>query len=464
MPVNKKLDQYTAKELAQMAKSHGVQGWYEMSKNTLIDALIAMTSTKNNRRSNANTPVDTEAVAESKKSQSGAKTAAGVDKSKSSGCIKNTAESPKIASKSTATPKAKSSSRRTRTAPSEPELSARQIAACNTDFSFNEAGLTGSSVPVPGTPGAPGFTPPAMLRKMTQKSTVMDLNSDLAKNSESDRKFADQMKEAEDSLILTARDAYWIHVCWNVRQRTRDRVRAALGSDWHYAKPALRLFEVRPNDGFNSRRALRNIEILPKAGNWFIDIDGVPASYQVEIGYITERGKFFTVLTSNIIASPAADTAKGFDAGFENEDVMDEYEQKMNFRTSTPTEEAIHVRQMIDDQRRKQGAAAFAKSAKMDRMPDFDDKGFPFHIDAKALIHGKTLPGAHITVRGYPIIVDEDGEFLMRVELPDRRQIFPIVASSGDGIQQRTIVLSLERITRFLEPVYCALDDYSSDY
>ncbi|MBR5161429.1 MAG: hypothetical protein IKW80_07345, partial [Thermoguttaceae bacterium] len=77
----------------------------------------------------------------------------------------------------------------------------------------------------------------------------------------------------------------------------------------------------------------------------------------------------------------------------------------------------------------------------------------------KALIHGRTLPGAHVTVRGYPIIVDEDGEFLMRVDLPDRRQIFPVVASSGDGIQQRTIVLSLERVTRFLEPVYCMFDE-----
>ena len=415
----KQLEQYTAKELGQMAKLRKIPGWHAMCKKDLIEAL----SSKQNSKNNSDTSSTKDSGAEAKKKKS-------CSKSKSSSYHSNI----------------------------EPELSARQIAA-SANISFNENGLTGSSVPVPGTPGAPGFTPPSMLRKITANSSVMDLNCELAQKSESDKKFTEQMKEEEDNLILKVRDAYWIQATWHIRQKTNDRVRGALGSDWHYAKPALRLFEVRPNDGFNSRRALKNIEIMLKAGNWFIDVNGVPASYQMELGYITENGKFFTILTSNTVTTPSADTVKGFDAGFDFDEALDEYELKMNFKLQSPTDEERHVRQMIDDQRRKLGAAAFAKSAKLDRMTDFDDKGFPFHLDAKALIHGRTLPGAHVTVRGYPIIVDEDGEFLMRVDLPDRRQIFPVVASSGDGIQQRTIVLSLERVTRFLEPVYCMFDE-----
>ncbi len=416
----KQLEQYTAKELGQMAKLRGIPGWHAMCKKDLIEALSSKQISK------TNTKLTSQKASES--------------------------ESKK---KKTTSSKSKSSNYNSNI---EPELSARQIAA-SANISFNENGLTGSSVPVPGTPGAPGFTPPSMLRKITPNSSVMDLNCELAQRSESDKKFSEQMKEEEDNLTLKARDAYWIQATWHVRQKTNDRVRGALGSDWHYAKPAIRLFEVRPNDGFNSRRALRNIEVLLKAGNWFIDVDGVPASYQIELGYITENGKFFTILTSNTVTTPSPDTVKGFDAGFDFDEALDEYELKMNFKTQTTSDEERHVRQMIDDQRRKLGAAAFAKSAKMNKMSDFDDKGFPFHLDAKALIHGRTLPGAHVTVRGYPIIVDEDGEFLMRVDLPDRRQIFPVVASSGDGIQQRTIVLSLERVTRFLEPVYCMFDD-----
>lgn len=418
----KQLEQYTAKELGQMAKLQGIPGWHSMCKKDLIKALSSIFNNQSKKNESASSS-DKESASDKKKKSSSSKSRS----RKSSSDV-------------------------------EPELSARQIAA-SANISFNENGLTGSSVPVPGTPGALGFTPPSMLRKMTPNSSVMDLNCELAQNSESDKKFSEQMKEEEDNLVLKARDAYWIQATWHVRQKTKDRVRGALGSDWHYAKPAIRLFEVRPNDGFNSRRALRNIEILLKACNWFIDVDGVPASYQIELGYITENGKFFTILTSNTVTTPSPDTVKGFDAGFDFDEALDEYELKMNFKTQTTSDEERHVRQMIDEQRRKLGAAAFAKAAKLDRASNMDDKGFPFHLDAKALIHGRTLPGAHVTVRGYPIIVDEDGEFLMRVDLPDRRQIFPVVASSGDGIQQRTIVLSLERVTRFLEPVYCMFDD-----
>jgi hypothetical protein len=39
------------------------------------------------------------------------------------------------------------------------------------------------------------------------------------------------------------------------------------------------------------------------------------------------------------------------------------------------------------------------------------------------------------------------------MSMPDRRQLLPIVASSRDGTQQRTIVLAVERNTKVMEPV-----------
>jgi len=41
----------------------------------------------------------------------------------------------------------------------------------------------------------------------------------------------------------------------------------------------------------------------------------------------------------------------------------------------------------------------------------------------------------------------------MRFSLPDSRQIIPAVAVSPDGIEERTIVLAVERNTKQLEPV-----------
>ena len=46
-----------------------------------------------------------------------------------------------------------------------------------------------------------------------------------------------------------------------------------------------------------------------------------------------------------------------------------------------------------------------------------------------------------------------DGSFTVRMSLPDRRQVIPVIASSPDGVEQRTIILAVERNTKVLEPV-----------
>jgi hypothetical protein len=37
--------------------------------------------------------------------------------------------------------------------------------------------------------------------------------------------------------------------------------------------------------------------------------------------------------------------------------------------------------------------------------------------------------------------------------MPDRREVLPVVAGSGDGLEQRTIILAIERNTKIMEPV-----------
>jgi hypothetical protein len=37
--------------------------------------------------------------------------------------------------------------------------------------------------------------------------------------------------------------------------------------------------------------------------------------------------------------------------------------------------------------------------------------------------------------------------------MPDKRQVLPVVASTPDGVQQRTSVIAVERNTKVLEPM-----------
>jgi len=38
------------------------------------------------------------------------------------------------------------------------------------------------------------------------------------------------------------------------------------------------------------------------------------------------------------------------------------------------------------------------------------------------------------------------------VEMPNKRQVLPIVASSGDGSARQTVVMAVERNTKSMEP------------
>jgi hypothetical protein len=78
---------------------------------------------------------------------------------------------------------------------------------------------------------------------------------------------------------------------------------------------------------------------------------------------------------------------------------------------------------------------------------------FWFQLDAELIIYGATEPTARVTLQGQPVQLRRDGTFTMRFSLPDGRQIIPAVAASPDGVEERTIVLAVERNTKQLEPL-----------
>jgi hypothetical protein len=48
--------------------------------------------------------------------------------------------------------------------------------------------------------------------------------------------------------------------------------------------------------------------------------------------------------------------------------------------------------------------------------------------------------------------VQADGTFRVRVEMPNKRQVLPIVASARDGSARQTVVMAVERNTKAMEP------------
>ena len=87
-------------------------------------------------------------------------------------------------------------------------------------------------------------------------------------------------------------------------------------------------------------------------------------------------------------------------------------------------------------------------------MNGFDKKReFGFELDAELIVYVATEPTARVTLQGDPVKLRPDGTFTVRFSMPNCRQVIPAVASSADGLEQRTVVLAVERNTKVMEPL-----------
>ena len=78
---------------------------------------------------------------------------------------------------------------------------------------------------------------------------------------------------------------------------------------------------------------------------------------------------------------------------------------------------------------------------------------FRFHVDAALVIFGTTKPDAKVFLDKKPVKVREDGSFTELWAMPDKRQVIPITATTVDGVEQRVVVIAVERNTKILEPM-----------
>ncbi len=259
----------------------------------------------------------------------------------------------------------------------------------------------------------------------------------------------------KDRIIVLTRDSYWLHAYWELSRTTLSRARAALGQDWHEARPMLRVMDVSSEDTTASaERHVRDIPIHGGVNNWYIDVLEPPRSYRIDIGYVSRRGKFYVLARSNVVTTPRAGVTDALDENWSN--VQKQFERihnpSANGNGSHQPLSAIDLRDLFEERLRRPMASASLQNLATTPLVPLG-RAFHFQIDAELIVYGVTEPGAQVTLQGEPVNLRSDGSFTVRFSLPDSRQIIPAVASSADGGEERTIVLAVERNTKELEPM-----------
>lgn len=258
----------------------------------------------------------------------------------------------------------------------------------------------------------------------------------------------------KDRLVVMVRDPYWLHACWELTRAGVERAEAAMGQDWHSARPVLRVFEVS-NSGTtcSAERLGRTVEIHGGVNNWYIDVVDPPKSYRLDIGYLSGTGKFFILCRSNVVTTPAPGSSDALDGNWaavaENFEKI--YAQSGGYSPEGPN---LELMQLFEERlRRPMGSPMATRFGAGAEALAGHKRDFTFEVDAELIVFGSTEPNAHVTLQGDPVRLRPDGTFTVRFSMPNCRQVIPAVASSANGLEQRTIVLAVERNTKAMEPL-----------
>jgi hypothetical protein len=260
-------------------------------------------------------------------------------------------------------------------------------------------------------------------------------------------------KPVRDRMVLMVRGPYWLHAFWEVSPRSVERAQSALGQEWHGARPVLRLLRMENAvQASPSEQIVREIEVHGGVKNWFIDIRE-PMRCRVEIGYRAGSGRFHALARSNAVSTPLASQSDTLDAHWG--EIIDDcdriYAMSGGF---SPENNSTELQELFEErlQRPMVPSTGGRVAEQADDETDGPPLGFQLEVDAEMIVYGATRADAYVTLQGEPVKVQADGTFRVRVDMPNKRQVIPIVASVPDARGRQTIVMAVERNTKAMEP------------
>jgi hypothetical protein len=261
----------------------------------------------------------------------------------------------------------------------------------------------------------------------------------------------------KDRVVLLVRDPYWIQAYWEITRATVQRASVAFNDRWHEVKPVIRLYEITDQQPTHAaEQHLRDIPVHGGVKNWFIDVTDPPRTYRIAIGYLLPNHKFYLIAKSNKVTTPIPSSSETVDLNWT--DIAMNH-QKFYALSGGYSDDAASddLREVFEEKlRRPMSTPMFAQIAASTLG---GDQRFEFAVDAEMIIYGTADPNASVTLAGEPVKLRNDGTFEVRMSMPDRRQVLPIVACSRDGTEQRTTVVAVERNTKVMEPISRDLED-----
>jgi len=253
-----------------------------------------------------------------------------------------------------------------------------------------------------------------------------------------------------DKIVLQVRDPWWLHTYWEVTPGMWNSLRERLGDTFFSAKKVLRVYDVSHIifDGANAHRSF-DIDVSFEANNWYIDTGGPGRSWCVDLGLRLPSGEFVTIVRSNTVNTPIEGPSWITDEEWMIPEEMFArlYGMGFGFGRSSPVGKAWQERmrrELFSGILASPGITSVGSPVK--KVPK--ERQFWMVVNTELIVYGATEPDAKVTVQGREIRLRPDGTFTLRFALPDGKQVIPVQATSGDGVETRTITPIVTKETK----------------
>jgi len=295
-------------------------------------------------------------------------------------------------------------------------------------------------------------------------------------------------------LFLVARDPSMVFAYWDLDPvQYQEATRAA-----HDGKVFLELYV--PGEG-----RVQQIHIWANHKNWYLQVNRPDTAFIAQLGYYKADGTFEVLARSAEVQTPRDDLSPNTDAQFvtipfhlsfqqlydliaghirPGEELaealarLEKSDFEFPFQARIPrdlsTQETEELFGYLDDEERRRmggsfeitemlrkryenalssgqwtsSAGAWVTSVSSPFGASFGKpRGFHMHVNAELIIYGGTEPTAKLRIDGEKITLSKDGTFAYHFVLPDGQFHIPIEATSADGVETRSALLSFLRMT-----------------
>jgi hypothetical protein len=249
----------------------------------------------------------------------------------------------------------------------------------------------------------------------------------------------------DDRIVLMVKDPWWLYAYWEIQPATERAVRSQLlPHEVARLQSILRVYDVTGID-FPAQPAHQSFDISLSglATNWYIQADAPGRSFIVEIGLLTNNGRFLLLARSNRVTAPRFGPSDVIDGAWMTTD--EAYWKLFGVAGGVGIGSSpLEIKRVLEQKVFSPGLFSPGLFSPM-KVPK--ERRFWLSVNAELILYGATDPKAKVSVQGQPIQLRPDGTFSLRFALPDGTQTIPVEAVSPDELETRKVTPVVTRST-----------------